>query len=289
MEILTMKNFLLKFIRFWLFFGVGLLIVSLYNILNKHLYLDHDLIKVLAIGDSRMKYGYNPEYLKGSFNVCQNAEPLSITYYKLKEIYRYTDIENVLLGYSPHTLSNYQDKKLDSAKWKNEMIRRYSSILPIKFILKNIDIRSYLTIHFRETFMKPDLMGRPKFIGAYETTEIHGNFGQELLPFYRQISVTQTAYLDSIILLTSNKQSNLLLIDTPVRLSAKSVVPGEFFEKFKVITDERIHSNCHTVYNDLSEYIDDDKWFFDDTHLNHKGSTLFTKEVNNLIISDDNC
>ena len=53
----------------------------------------------------------NPKLLYNTINISQGAEPYVLTYWKLKEILMLNKIDTLILGFAPHNISEYNDKK----------------------------------------------------------------------------------------------------------------------------------------------------------------------------------
>ena len=81
--------------------------------------------------------------LENAINVCQSAENYIITFWKLKKIITKVEPEKVIIGFSPHNISNFNDLKFNNEKWRLEMFKRsfleeFRSINKIK-----IDFKQY--------------------------------------------------------------------------------------------------------------------------------------------------
>ena len=94
---------------------------------------------ILIVGDSHTQASINPILFASSVNISQAAEPYYLSFWKLQNILSNTAIDTVILGFSYHNLSSFNDQKLTNEKWSSEMYNRMYYIENIK-ALKDLDI-----------------------------------------------------------------------------------------------------------------------------------------------------
>ena len=112
--------------------------------------------KILIIGDSHPSRAVNPEILENAINVCQSAEPYIITFWKLKKIITQVQPEKVIIGFSPHNISNFNDLKFNNERWRLEMFKRSYLIEEFKLTNKiTIDFKQYYIFLFKQLFLFP--------------------------------------------------------------------------------------------------------------------------------------
>ena len=113
-----MKNFIKKLSNFIFFLIVFFLINNLINIIfikNQKLPLTNT--SILIVGDSHTKKSLNPYYLKNSSNISQYAEPYVLTLWKLKKIFETYIPDTIVIGFSPHNISQFNDFKSTRSYW----------------------------------------------------------------------------------------------------------------------------------------------------------------------------
>ena len=121
---MAMKKFIKQIILFILIY---ILILGINFSLN--LYFINTIppmvnANTLIIGDSHPQTAINPKLLNNAENLSQSAEPYLITYFKLKKLLDTNKINTVILGYSYHNLSAFNDKKFIDSKWSKKMFQR---------------------------------------------------------------------------------------------------------------------------------------------------------------------
>ena len=106
---------------------------------------------VLIAGDSHPLRSLNPELFKNAVNISQRGEPYVLTYWKLKKVLNNYLPDTLILGYSTHNLSSFNDLKFSEDKWSVEMFKRCYPIQELSDIDRKIDV-DYKTYY--KTFWK---------------------------------------------------------------------------------------------------------------------------------------
>lgn len=282
---LFLKNIIFFAIILCLYFGINYTINYLL-IHDKEVNIDVE--KTIVLGDSHMVRAINPKYFFGITNISQNSEPYYVSYWKLKRIVKNNKIDTVILGYSYHNLSRFNDYKLSDSKWAKEMFRRcyiikdFSTLDNIK-----IDFYSYYSEKFKNMCLNP--MNNLTYIGSYQnsnsssfinlnkTIKRHFHYKSKL----NKISINELNHLDKIITLCKLNKIKLILITTPLHETYISKIPNEFLDEFekynkKLISQGILVLNYSKVNFDKDEYLNSD-------HLNTKGSRRFSNMINKAL------
>ncbi len=205
-------------------------------------------ITTLFVGDSHIEKAMNDSLIANSLNIAQNSESYYFTYYKLKRILdANSQIKNVYLGYSYHSLSNYQHDFV-FGKFSHEIAARYFFILPINEQLKII---AYNLHNFNEFTKNLVTMGIKNVITDKNNFSFGGGFKNDFensavisksvfkrlaLQYYkmggvRGFSETNISYLQNIAALCRQKKVNLVLLQTPLQSLYAANVPIAFRQK----------------------------------------------------------
>ena len=90
----------------------------------------------LLVGHSHVAVSLDPSIVKHSIHATIGAQPLFLSYIKLRYLLRQnTHVEKVLLGFSPHDFSEYQDTKLIKKKKAVHFFDRFIPILPLSELI----------------------------------------------------------------------------------------------------------------------------------------------------------
>ena len=283
-----------KFIIHTIFFLLGITIIFSINWSINYLIITKSDIpikksKILIIGDSHPSRGVNPEILENAINVCQSAEPYIITFWKLKKIITKAQPEKVIIGFSPHNISNFNDFKFNNERWQLEMFKRSYLIEEFRSINKiKIDFKQYYIFLFKQLCLFPK-QNHIYYIGNHEKSD-HSNLSGSQKTINKhyyfnnqkpEISETSISYLDSIINLCIKRQITPILINTPLHISYKEKIPGIIQERYnKEILRFRnqgvkIYTDSITIYKKEN--------FYNSDHLNNSGAKIFSKKLNQAI------
>ena len=89
-------------------------------------------IKNVYLGDSHIQYAINDSIIPNSLNLATTSESFYFSYYKLKLLLDNNPaVENVYLGFSYHSLSNYYERFI-SGDYSSAIAPKYFYILPSK-------------------------------------------------------------------------------------------------------------------------------------------------------------
>ena len=282
-----MKNFVQKIALFAL---LPIIWFCTNMVINRYLYLQQkvDLTKdssVFIAGDSHPQRGINPEYFKHAENIAQSAEPYVLTYWKLKKIFQTHVPDTLILGFSPHNISAYNDLKFSDDNWAPEVFRRSYPILNLDNIEGKIPINyfTYSRVIWDNTayFPKEDHIN---YMGQFAKGEASKPNDWERVikrQFYDEdkslgVSELSVQYLDSIVHLCTTKNIEIVLVSTPVHTTYFENIPPPMMERYSDLCQH--YATRHLVFNRMNkEY--PDSLFFNSNHLNTLGANTFTQEL----------
>lgn len=284
-----MKKFVIKCILFLLFLLIymgGNYIVNTHYINSIIPEVKLDNCKTLIAGDSHMKRALDPSFFDSAINISQNAEPYFITYWKLKKLLTINNTVNtLLLGFSFHNISAFNDRKLNDQRWSHEMFKR---IYPIEELntLKDIEIDwpGYYTILIKKMCFYP-IKKHGNYIGEYNNSyKINvSDYNIRINTHYyynnRNVGISEVAidFLKSIITLCKKNQIKIVLIATPLHEKYFKRIPANFKQKFLHLKNKL--KNNDIIILDYSNVAFDNNAFVSSDHLNARGAQRFTKMV----------
>lgn len=243
--------------------------------------------QMLIMGDSHPQRALNPKLFESATNVSQVAEPLYITYWKLKDIVQHAKVDTLVLGLSPHNLSTFNDHKLEHKKWASEMFKRVYAIEAAATLDSvEVDWEKLYGTKFRKMCLYP-IPTHKAYLGGYSNSNkskvtdanqaANRHFcwdGEEA-----EISETVVAHLDSIVFLCREQSIELVVVTAPQHATYLRWVPQEFDTQFAQL--KRQLSNDGATILDYSTAKYADELFLNADHLNQKGAKRFSKEVRN--------
>jgi len=284
-----MKQFVSKFILFVFLF---LLYMGGNYIVNLH-YINSNIpeeklndYNTLIMGDSHPQMALNPSLFDSAYNMCQDAEPYFVTYWKLKKLLtQYKTIDTVLLGFSFHNISAFNDKKLNDRIWSTEMFKRIYPIEELK-TLKNIKIDwlEYYTIMIKKMCLYP-VKNHTYYIGEYKKSQMNNvsDYDISIKRHYyyndRNVGISAVAidFLKSIIALCKKNHIMIGLVTTPLHEEYIKRIPANFKREFLQLKHEL--KNNDLLVLDYSSIALDDSVYLNSDHLNESGAKKFTKIV----------
>jgi lysophospholipase L1-like esterase len=293
-----MKLFLFSIVKFFVVFISLILVQFLFFklILVNNVDLKIDQKKtILILGDSQTETALNDNFIKNSVNLSNAGDPIYFNYVKLKRIIeKNRQIETVILGF---TSSNLDSKGFyEVPKFKSKYIayfylidiKDYTDI--IKYNLEGL-IRGVTGLgrYFTKTVT---IINEDKInnigIGGFRPIPTHisnleEDINNEKKIFKSEHDPLSIKYFLKIEALCKRENLNLIVLNSPVHksLSKRQKVRNEKYLKFI----EQFDSNIQFWnYEDLSL---ENKYFFDENHLNVKGAEIFSKLINKKLIKID--
>ena len=242
----------------------------------------------LIIGDSHPQTAINPKLLNNAENLSQSAEPYFITYFKLKKLLDTNKIDTVILGYSYHNLSAFNDKKFIDSKWSNKMFQRTYPLISISE-LDNLETnnRDYIKILYRNMCIYPKFKHH-NYLGSFKSLNSKKKIFDSKPSIKRHFFYNDTnvgtssiavAYLDLLIELTEQNNIKLILLGTPLHKSYLNNIPVNFKKEFEKNKHKILQEHKDIEVWDYTNEVMEDKLFIDPDHLNNNGSDLFTKLI----------
>ncbi len=282
-----MKKFIYKTLIFggWLFLFFG--INGLMNFFNyKNESIDLEKKNVLIMGDSHTERGLNPSIILNAVNVSQSSEPYVLTYWKLKKILANNTISTLLLSFSYHNLSSFNDNKFTELNiGMDEMFKRSYPIEEFDLAkgLK-VDKLGFYKVLFKQTCFYPKTT-HVYYLGAYENkvftnlnkvqTTIGRHYYNEAKEYdYSAISI---GYLDSIVNLCISCNVKPVFVTPPVHRSYYDKVPTKFILKYSQLKKEYIKRGVLVISDEEGNYAD--SLFYDADHLNTYGANKYSQKV----------
>lgn len=242
----------------------------------------------LIMGDSHIMTALDPDQFYKAKNVAQEAEPYAATYFKLRELIKYNRIDTLILGFSLQNLSEFNDQKFVDRFWSDELFDRIYPIVTWND-LKNYEINTMSLVRswVKNMLLFPKQEQHP-YLGKFSaskgmlstikqkpTAAINRHF------YYNDhesgISLSCQYYLDAIIQIAHDHHIKLILVNTPLHASYRTLVPIKFAKDFQQMESALTKKGVYII--DLSSYPLPDDQFKDYDHVNGKGVAVVTGEV----------
>jgi hypothetical protein len=247
--------------------------------------------KILISGDSHVQTSLNPKSFFSATNISQSAEPYIISFWKLKYIFKHNKPNILLLGFSHHNISAFNDNKFWDKKFSSEMFERsyiignYRSLENIK-----IDYQEYYKIFLREMCLYPHTK-HFKFVGGYNNSykssisDLEQSINRHYYLHGKELGVSeiQIKYLYNIIKLCENHDVTLILVGSPVHTAYYKKIPSIIKKRYDE-EKQRFQKN-NLIIADFTETIYDDKFYLNSDHLNEQGALKFSKSIYNMLKS----
>lgn len=241
--------------------------------------------EVLIAGDSHTQKALNPKLFLSAVNISQVSEPYYITYWKLKKYLSQHKVDTVLLGFSYHNLSAFNDGKFSDKVWGSEMLKRIYSLETVS-LNHDVEINKYelFKVRFRNMCLYPKL--NPfYFKGGYSNTT-YSNISDSIKASKRHffisageenISKIASEYLDSIVFFCIKKKVQLIAVTTPMNYSYLNKVPFKFIQAYQ--SEKQELEKRGVVVLDFGHQKYPDNFYFNSDHLNKIGSEKFTEQI----------
>lgn len=260
-------------------------------------------IDVLAVGSSHIHCGINTatlwnDYGIAAYDLSAAEQPLWITYYYLKEAYKYQSPKVVILD----VFSSARFKEDYHYKWMEESFngmrfgREKTEMLKVAVEKDKYDeyFLSFFSYHNRYIDLNREdiynLLGNRKEKEAFKGYTPSFNQLDQSEPFGGWDELTDynltdksEEYLKKIIDLTKEKGSKLMIIVVPYNLDERDSIT------YSQINE--IAESCNISFKDYNSFlsemeIDKKTDFNDHTHLNYWGSVKFTKHIGQDICNE---
>ncbi len=208
------------------------LLLMLYSSNKASNYKLDSTIIAIYIGDSHIQHAVNDSILKNSKNIASESESLYYTYFKLNSILSTnSNICNVYLGFSYHSLSNYHDDFING-EFSSYISPNYFSVIPLnekcKVFFWNINHLSSYTKRILKQSVNTILFSEFYHLGGFSnnfmnTKAVDSSIDKRIkFQYYykdntlRPFSSINIFYLNKIIKLCESKGVELILLKTPL-------------------------------------------------------------------------
>ena len=283
-----MKKFFSKLVLFILPLFLYIIINLCYNNYTyRNESIDMGAIDDLIIGDSQLMTSMDTSLFNNAKNLCQSAEPLIVSYWKLKKIFKSNKPRQIYLGLSPNNISKYNDYKFSDKKWAQTMFSRIYPIHDLNSISNKIEIdfAKFYKVLFKQTAFYPKNI-HSNYLGSFSKKSSSDVSNWELRIkqhfFHNEKvlgeSIIAIAYLDSIIELCTEFETSLTLIGSPLHSNYFTNIPKPVLIEYYKIKEKLIKQGlCFIDKSNDNTYAD--SLFYDANHLNYVGANRFTNEV----------
>ena len=246
---------------------------------------DLKITNIIIAGDSHPQKSINPKMFNSATSITQTAEPYVSTFWKLKYLLQDIQIDTLILGFSHHNLSAFNDLKFTNKTWSSEMYNR--TYLTENFKLLNsklYDINAFYKTYFINMCIYPNTK-HFKFMGGYENFDLNKieDYNKAIKRHYfineqpAGISETAIAYLDSIANYCNYNKIALILTSSPVHQEYSKRVPEYIVDRYEK-EKERLKKQ-HIQILDFTNAKYKDEYFLNSDHLNAEGSLKFTTQL----------
>jgi len=256
-------------------------------------------ISILVCGDSHTMTAINPEYLSYSMNISRTSQPYYYTFKVLELILNTsTNIDTVVLGYSYHSFSpvfNIMQSDMEVAQENCAEIDKYIMILDVGYLYKLIKsnpLEASRMIAIESLSVLTRLrrsMEEKEYIGSYynsgNSNVNRENIERAIRRHYYSMSneesvayfYNQERYLFAIDTLCSNRNIQLVLVNTPIHNMYYSNIPSDVICSYYSRVD-----SLDAMLLDLHDFPLPDSCFGDGDHLNRYGAEVFSTHLDSL-------
>jgi len=264
-------------------------------------------VETLITGSSLVTNGVDPTYISHSQNIALAAEPLCLSYYKLKSILKEdgSQLKNIVVSYSLVDISyDWDNVFIEQKKISGEMLRRIfclnldqdlrvlMDIFPMDYgILSETYIRYKVFPNISDWLLGLNDDFQLGYIGGFNSSSKvlkdddykYKKILQDNFPLIKEenkrIVGTMNSYIDSIKYLADKYELKLLTIEFPIVDTLKSAIPNQYKVAYKQHLNEmKLNQSSDWVHFDYG-YLDD-FYFSDYVHLNRKGADMLSKQLN---------
>jgi hypothetical protein len=308
-----MKRFLNTVLAFLLVLTMVLLVSALFYGHYKKQYLQDKNLNLglnnntLIVGDSHAETSFDDNIIPNSRNIAFHAEHYLFTYFKLKYIIKANpQIENVILSYGPHNLSQGADVTLFSLGRNSRSFARYFMLLDqegvddtysptqnwrINYLKWKLNIPFQLKLEGKllyKTVLNKHLgLNDFPFIGKFYASSKHvfNDVAEPINGHYfkngkiLQASNLSLKYLYKIIALCEANNIKLILINTPLHQEYRNRIPEYFIKLYTKTTSEITSKHPSVQILDYSELTIPDNAFGDYHHVNSIGAKLVSERL----------
>lgn len=246
---------------------------------------------ILIIGDSQTETALNDNIIENSINLSNAGDPLYFNYIKLKKIIEANEqIEIVILGF---TSSNLDSKGFyEISKFKSKYIiyfylidfEDYSDIIKnnLEGLFRGITGLSRYFIKTSKIINEEEI--NKIGIGAFrpistDISNLEKDINDEKIIFKSNPDSLSIKYFFKIVDICKTNNLNLIVLNSPVHesLSKRQLIRNKGYIKFIKQLDSNI------LFWNYESLKFEDKYFFDENHLNYKGAEIFSNHINDKL------
>ena len=282
-----MKRFirqLFLFVSIPLFYFVANMVINYYNYTSTPVNLNN--VSVLIAGDSHPEKSINPNRFKSAKNISQGAEPYVLTYWKLKKIYESHQPDTLILGFSIHNFSQFNDYKFSSKRWSIEMFKRSYPIQNFMEIKGEtpVDYFEFFKVFWNQTAYYPKKK-HVNYIGSYSNSK-HSDLTDWKTAIERHyyweektlgVSDVSVNYLDKIIEMSQQHGITVILSGNPVYSKYYDNIPTPIVKAFYALKEK--YKSQVIIFDKTKNVSYPDSLFLNADHLNEYGDKRFTGEL----------
>ena len=197
--------------------------------------------QTIFLGDSRIQYLY-----KNNSNFAFNSESFKFNYYKLLSLNKIKKVDTVFLGCSHHSFSHYFEGYLNN---QEEVLPRYFVIDPqpsqlirkFKFTNLHFLFKKQYELAYNAIVKKYNFVPAGYAIPSSKKVDLNKLKKRIQQQFYdnkkvMKFSLQQIAYFDTIIKYCKSKHIQLILINSPVHPTYKSLIPKTYIDFYATKT-----------------------------------------------------
>lgn len=245
--------------------------------------------ETLIVGNSHMQQALNPAFFESAQNISQSAEPLYVTYWKLKKLLPLSSVSTVVLGFSYLNLSPLSNRKLSDERWSTTLFNRVYTIADIESLEGvEVDRLEFYRSKFKNMCLYPK-WDHASYMGEYFNFDksVLSPPDEDIARHYLRdgenvdISMVDIAFLDSIVALSARENVELILVAAPIHESYFKRIPDHFIAGFEDTKRELEARGIRVL--DYSKLDVADEEFLNVTHLNERGATRFSKLISKRI------
>lgn len=241
---------------------------------------------MIAVGDSHLKRALVPEVFENAVNLCQDSEPLYLSYWKIKHLLKFYHPKYIVLGFGPHNLSTTNDYRLSDTKWCDEFLYRSYPIAEYNNLPEGIEVskRRLGLILLKNMCFLPKSV-HTSYVGSYssDTSFPHIPVETAIKRHYPegQSIASASSYLDSLVHLCQEENVELICINTPVTPAYYQQIPASYLAEYNRIKAEL--SEKGVWFLDYGSVALPASAYFDSHHIRPETSHSFSSVIQKKI------
>jgi hypothetical protein len=244
--------------------------------------------EIAVIGDSHIHRGLSTSVLGNSVSWTKPAEPYTLTYLKFKKIADHVKPKLLLIGFSYHNISAFNDKKYSNSHADEMFKRTYPLVFLDKIEGVEYSYSDYTKVLLRYMVIYPSA-DHLHFLGedgslTNSNTALDSNYLNKVIDrhfFYgdeeENVSEVSIENLKNLIDLSINKGVQPILVGTPLHAAYLDLIPSKFKRSFDSLKTDFDSRGIIVIDKTNSNY--PDSLFKDYDHLNTEGAVKFSKQI----------